>query len=293
MPALVHAVIKPLGVPQTFLPSVRATLREARYTFCACFSHFFSPSLKQIRTYSLMENTTSVRLFHSAGLWLSASLVISSLILGFVLSRPRSSQSFVDVKGLSEREVAADLAVWKLEFYTAADDLSVLQRSIDKQTDIVVQFFLQAGFSNEEIIKRMPSIYDRVAERYGSSDAGQKRYSAELCVTVFSRNIPAVQAALPKAEILVKQGLAVKHRESKYDPSVEFSFTQLNDIKPDMIREATLNARKAADQFAQDSDSKVGNIRHASQGQFSIADTARPSIKKVRLVTNIRYALSQ
>ena len=279
-------------VPQIPLLSVSAMLRAKKSSFVLAFLTFYL-CLRQIYTYLLMENNTSVRTYHSLGLWLSASLVISSLILGFVLSRPRSFQPFVDVKGLAEREVAADLAVWKLKFNTAADDLSVLQKSIEKQTDIVVQFLLQAGFSNEEIIKQMPSICDRVAERYGSSDPGEKRYSAALCVTVLSRNIPVVQAAVPKAEILVKQGVAVKYRDYEYDPSVAFSFTQLNDIKPAMIREATLNARKAADQFAQDSGSKVGNIRHASQGQFSITDTAKPSIKKVRVVTNIRYILSQ
>ena len=236
-----------------------------------------------------MENN---RFFHSIGLWLSASLIVSSLIVGLALSRLHSVHPFVDVKGLAEREVAADLVHWKLKFVVTAKNWSTFQKNMEKQTATVVQFFRQAGFSNEEIIKQIPSIYER--ERFAGEDRELRViYEADMCVSILSNNIAAVQAALPKAEILVKKGIAMKYREGNYDPSVKFSFTQLNDIKPDMIREATLNARKAADQFAQDSGSKVGNIIHGRQGQFSIENTAKPAVKKVRVVSNIRYALSK
>lgn len=232
-----------------------------------------------------MENNTSTRSLHSLGLWLSVSLIISSLILGFFHSRSHSSHPYVDVKGLAEQEVAADLAHWKLKFRVTAKKWSAFQKNIDKQTKIAVQFFRQAGFSHEEIVKQIPSIYER--ERFAGEDREKITiYEADLCVSILSSNIAAVQAALSKAETLVRKGVAIRH------PSVRFSFTKLNDIKLDMIREATLNARKAADQFAQDSGSKVGNIRHARQGQFSIEDTAKPAVKKVRVVTNVRYNLN-
>ena len=231
-----------------------------------------------------MENNASPRPFRSLGLWLSAGIVFASIILGSALSKMHSVPPFVDVKGLAEREVAADLAYWKLKFRVTAKKWSTLQKNIEKQTKTVVQFFRQAGFSDEEIIQQMPSIDER--ERFAGEDREKITiYEADMCVSILSSNIAAVQAALPKAETLVKKGVAIRH------PSVKFSFTKLNDIKPDMIKEATLNARKAADQFAQDSGSKVRNIRHARQGQFSIEDTAKPSIKKVRVVTNVRYAL--
>lgn len=238
-----------------------------------------------------MENNTSTRSLHTLGLWLSVSLILSSLILGFFHARSHSSQPYVDVKGLAEREVAADLAHWKLKFRVTAKKWSTLQKNIEKQTKTVVQFFRQSGFSDEEIIQQMPSIYER--ERFAGEDREMiTMYEADMCVSILSGNIAAVQAALPKAETLVKKGIVMKYREGNYDPTVKFSFTKLNDIKPEMIRESTINARKAADQFAQDSGSKVGNIRHARQGQFSIEDTAKPAVKKVRVVTNVRYALN-
>ena len=230
-----------------------------------------------------MENNGSPRL-RSLGLWLSASIVLASIILGAALSKMHSVSPFVDVKGLAEREVAADLVHWELRFRVTAKKWSTFQKNMEHQTATVVQFFRQAGFSNEEIIRQIPSTYER--ERYAGEDrASTIVYEADMCVSILSSNIAAVQAILPKAEILVKKGIAVGRS------SVQFSFTKLNDIKPGMIREATLNARKAADQFAEDSGSRVGNIRHAVQGRFSIESTARPSIKKVRVITDVRYSL--
>ncbi|MEL6606649.1 MAG: SIMPL domain-containing protein [Bacteroidota bacterium] len=232
-----------------------------------------------------MENNASPRPLRSLGLWLSAGIVFASIILGSSLSKMHAVSPFVDVKGLAEREVAADLVHWKLKFSVTAKKWSTLQKNMEKQTKTVVQFFHQAGFSSEEIIKHMPSIDER--ERFAGEDREKITiYKADMCVSILSSNIAVVQATLPKAETLVRKGVAIRH------PSVRFSFTKLNDIKPDMIKEATLNARKAADQFAQDSGSKVGNIRHARQGWFSISDTARPSIKKVRVITDVRYTLN-
>jgi hypothetical protein len=61
-----------------------------------------------------------------------------------------------------------------------------------------------------------------------------------------------------------------------------------------MIEEATRNARESARKFADDSDSKLGKIRRASQGQFSIEDrdASTPHIKKVRVVSTIDYYLA-
>ncbi len=89
---------------------------------------------------------------------------------------------------------------------------------------------------------------------------------------------------------LVKQGIVLAN---SYGRGTEFLFTGLNRIKPAMIAEATKNARKAAEQFAQDSGSKVGSIRKARQGLFTIRnrDMNSPDLKIVRVVTTVEYFL--
>ena len=237
-----------------------------------------------------MENTSSsIRGFQILGILLGISLIVSSAVLGVSLYKCRSNTPFVDVKGLAEREVKANLAKWDIRFVVGANELQTLQRKLEKQTGIVVQFLHKEGFTEEEIINQLPTILDRSAERYGDSSVGKMRYIAQMHVTLLSSNVPLVENVVQKAKVLVNQGIALQ--AERYDSPVMFSFTKLNEIKPQMIKEATINARKAAEQFATDSANKVGKIRHATQGRFSIRDTPIPSIKKVRVITNTRYSL--
>jgi hypothetical protein len=91
---------------------------------------------------------------------------------------------------------------------------------------------------------------------------------------------------------LGKQGIVLSGGDYQSQP--EYLFTRLNEVKPEMIEEATRQAREVAQKFAADSQSTLGRIRHASQGQFSIADRDRnnPHIKKVRVVSTVEYYLS-
>jgi uncharacterized protein len=61
-----------------------------------------------------------------------------------------------------------------------------------------------------------------------------------------------------------------------------------------MVEEATTKAREVAEKFAKDSKSKLGKIKKASQGQFSInnRDKNNPHIKKIRVVSTVEYYLS-
>jgi len=117
------------------------------------------------------------------------------------------------------------------------------------------------------------------------------KYFAKVVVFVRSANIKAVSIALSDSINLLDSSIALSN---DYDSRVEYLFTKLNDIKPEMIAEATQNARKAAEQFAHDSGSQVGKIKRASQGLFSIDDAAPglPERKSVRVVTTVEYILS-
>jgi hypothetical protein len=90
---------------------------------------------------------------------------------------------------------------------------------------------------------------------------------------------------------LIGQGIVLS--QTNYWQQAEYLYTSLNDIKPVMIEEATKNARQAAGKFAVDSDSKVGKIKKASQGLFTITnrDMNSPHIKKVRVVSTIEFYL--
>ena len=134
-------------------------------------------------------------------------------------------------------------------------------------------------------------IIDLQAERYGSNERNPYRYNVTTVITVTSSKVDLVRGLISEQGELLRKGIAVTGGDYRYN--VQYEYTGLNQIKPQMIEEATKNARQAAEKFAKDSDSKLGKIRHANQGQFSISDrdANTPYIKKVRVVTTIDYSL--
>ncbi|WP_337878666.1 SIMPL domain-containing protein [Rheinheimera sp.] len=221
----------------------------------------------------------------------SAGLVGAAVILGHAVLDFRAMERVVQVKGLSEREVAADTVIWPVKFSDADNDLSKLVASIERKNEQVQAFLKLQGFSQNEISVAPPQIVDRQAGYY-DPNTRQMRYSATSTVTVYSSNVDLAHQAMTRLLELSKSGIAIAGQD--YDSKAEFIFNGLNEIKPDMIEEATRNAREVASKFATDSDSQLGKIKTASQGQFSISDrdSNTPYIKKVRVVATVDYYLS-
>ena len=221
-------------------------------------------------------------------------LAIGLIVLGTMIRGGindfKDKERIVTVKGLAEMEVPADKVIWPLMFKDIGDDLTQLYANIEKKNKAIVDFLKANGVSDTEISIAPPEIIDMKAERYASQDA-KYRYNATSVITVTSKNVDQIRELISEQAELMKQGIAITGGDYRY--SVSYEFTGLNSIKPQMIEEATKNARAAAEKFAKDSDSKLGKIRNASQGQFSISDrdANTPYIKSVRVVTTINYYL--
>ena len=193
------------------------------------------------------------------------------------------------VKGLSERELPANLVLWPIVFSVTADDLITLQRRVDDNVARIREF-LKADFDDAEIGVSTARITDRQAQGGYPQGRQLERYVAESTVTVRTAKIDAAGLAMARSGELVKQGVALIR---SYEYQTQFLFTGLEAIKPEMIAEATRDARGAAQQFAEDSGSRVGAIRKASQGYFSVEDRDpfSPEQKRIRVVTTIEYFL--
>lgn len=196
----------------------------------------------------------------------------------------------VSVKGLSEREVKADYVIWPIVFKEVGNDLVALYESVQNKTATLEKFLLDNGVAAEEISKASPDITDTESEIYASEKRSQ-RYVATVVMTVASKDVEKLRDIMGKQGELLKQGIAFSEGDYRYRKI--YSFNGLNDIKPEMIDEANKNARAAAQKFAADSESKLGKIKTATQGQFSIEDRDEntPFIKKVRVVTSVQYFL--
>lgn len=227
---------------------------------------------------------------------LGALLFLGMAAMGFQLSsaitRFKSLDRTVVVKGLSERDVQADIAIWPIKFDVADNDLGTLVSTIEEKNVIVLNFLQAQGFDPNDISVSAPSIIDRQAQGYGDASRFSYRYAGSSTVSVYTRNVDLVTKTIRKLVELGKMGVAVSGEN--YESKTEYLFTKLNNIKPAMIEEATTNARSVAQKFASDSKSRLGKIKTASQGQFTIEnrDSNTPYIKKVRVVSTLEYYLS-
>ncbi len=236
------------------------------------------------------------KISNKASIWLGLCLIIGLGVLGFFIQQTavkyKAYERVVTVKGLSEREYPADTVIWPIQFTVASNDMGAMFDYIDQQTRLILDFLTAKGLTDKNISLSSPSVIDRKAQQYGGEQDIEYRYLASRTVTVYSQNINVVRAAINEIGELGKQGVILN--QDPYANRIEYSFTKLNDIKPDMIEEATKNAREVAQKFAKDSQSSLGKIKRATQGQFSIydRDSNTPYIKKVRVVSTVQYYLS-
>ncbi len=223
---------------------------------------------------------------------MSAGIALAGIAVGAGFYKGRAYDRFVTVKGLAEREVRADLAIWPITFRVGENDLGRLQKGIEDSRRIITEFLIGNGFEEDQISYSAPVISDtRTQVRYGKDVTSEFRYIAQSTVTTRTSDVDLVKKTMEKSGGLVGRGVVLG--EQSWQNPTEFLFTGLNDIKPEMIQEATTSAREAAEKFAKDSGSKVGKIRNATQGYFSIQDRDRnsPDVKKVRVVTTVQYYL--
>lgn len=194
----------------------------------------------------------------------------------------------VVVRGLAEKEVMANKVTWPLVVKTVGNDLQQVYVRVTESNAKVVAFLKENGIGEEEISLGAPTVWDKDAQTYNSNVI--YRYNVTQVITVTSTKVEAVNELIQRQGDLLKVGVALS---TDYQYYTTYEYTMLNDIKPEMIAEATRNAREAAQKFAEDSKSELGSIKAATQGQFSITDrdAYTPWIKNVRVVTTVSYAL--
>lgn len=233
------------------------------------------------------------------GRLLAAALIALGLaaggwLAGQGMTKLRTGDRYVTVKGSAERDVAADLLVWPLAHSVGGNDLAQVQRQLDANTAVIRQFFVAAGFPEGDIVVSPPRLEDRWAWAY-DQNRPTERFRYSTTVTLRTTDVAKAQQVLRRSGELVAQGILLggSGGEGEAGAGPEFSYTQLNAIKPELIAEATAEARKAAEQFAKDSGARMGGIRSANQGVITITDRDRgsPQVKTVRVVSTVEYFL--
>ena len=226
-----------------------------------------------------------------SGLFVMIGLIVLGMMMPRAVDKFRSFDRMVNVKGLCEKEVKADKVIWPVVYRVMADDVQSVYDQTDSNNAAIIAFLKAGGIKDSEITVSVPEISDKYATEYGSNDRAF-RYIAKNVITVYTSDVDAVLALMSRQSDLLKKGI-VTGGSNQWENPVEFKYEGLNEIKPEMIEEATRNAREAAEKFAKDSDSRLGKIKTANQGTFTIEnrDSNTPYIKKVRVVTSVTYYL--
>lgn len=236
---------------------------------------------------------------NAAPLFLAGAVALAGLFVGMGFERGRRAEPFVEVKGLAERAVTADVALWPLRYSAAANELSTAQQALSRSTSEVLAFLARHGLDSNSVQVRELDVFDANANRYQTNRDGP-RFIIQQTVMVRSNSPDVVLAASQKVGELVTAGVVLSSGgEYGISGGPTFLFTRLNELKPEMIAEATANAREAAEQFARDSRTSLGKIRFANQGLFVIlARDPAPGVneanqieKTVRVVSTVQYLL--
>lgn len=235
-----------------------------------------------------MTNKTSPSLLYALSALLSALIISAGF--SYAVLEFKSADRLVTVKGLAEQDVKANLAIWPIVWTVSEDDLNKLSTKLKVQSNKIVELLNKSGIKNKEIEILPASIRDQKAGYYNKNQDGF-RYIGKGNLAVKSNNITAIKGALSDMDDLLKSGIILG--ESGYLSKPEYLYTDLNKIKPKMIAQATMNARAAAQQFARDSGSQLGQIQRASQGLFQVfsRDSLTPEQKTVRVVSTVVYRL--
>lgn len=238
---------------------------------------------------------------------LALGLVLHGYFTGRSLERFKKEYRYISVKGFAEREVKANFAVWVIKTKITTNDVDEGSKTIEANKAKITAFLLKKGIRQQDIFPQNIQVTDKLAREYGEPYTNNFRYLVELSIQVRTDEVDKVQEVSLLTDDLLKSGVLISGAQ-EYPPPIQYLFTGLNEIKPQMLKEATQNARIAAEEFTKESSVRLGNLRKANQGLFTILDrdaylqgqageggyygsNTLDLYKKVRVVVSVEYSI--
>ena len=229
------------------------------------------------------------------GMLLATGMTCAGYFIGQTMYNAKVALNIAEAKGLAERRVTANIVNWNMDFTLSSSkksDLALLYKRAEELQKRISSILQSQGFEESEIDLGIID-YQYRSIRDDKNILISQSYSLNAEIELESDKVKLVKAARKELNKLIAQGINLNNHDPKY------MFTELNKIKPDMLKEATKNARIAAGEFASHAGVKVGGIRNARQGNFYIRDAGsdygdtHKIEKDVRVVTNISFYLDK
>ena len=219
----------------------------------------------------------------------AALIALGLVCLGWFIKAGIDNFAEKDRK-VNVKEVEADKVTWPIVSKEVGNDLPGLYNKIGETQKKIKAFLMRNGIKESELTENAPQVVDMQAREYGDNNKPY-RYIVTSVITVTSQQVKQVRRIIASQGDLLKEGVAIV--DGGYENPVKYEYVSFKEMKPKMMQEAIENAEKTAQQFAENSHSKLDKIVSADQGQFSIEnrDENTPYIKKVRVVTTVTYSL--
>jgi hypothetical protein len=249
------------------------------------------------------ENKTTITAAIIVGFCLLVGLAVGGYFIGKGATRFKSETRTVTVKGLVEKEVKADQAVWMLRIRRASEDLKDAHSKISSDREVAIAFLKNQGFKDQEIVRQPTRTIDKLAREFGQTQTVERfRYVVTNALLVSTGNVDLMTKAVGATEELLKSGIVLDGQQEGGTANPRYIITTFNALRPQLLADATKNARMTAQQFASDSGAQVGKIRSANQGAIQIfgsdgndesapySPTSTPG-KKIRVVSTFEFEL--
>lgn len=236
--------------------------------------------------------------FLGGSLILALGMTAGSVALARGMVSMKRADREVTVRGVAQRDVTANRASWSVGYSESAYTLADALAAVDRDTAMIRAYLAKHRFTGDQTTPSSANI--SVTDEYiDGKNTGRKIYSVSRAIAFDTKNVTGVGAIEANKDELAQAGLVVDNTNATYE------YTELDQVKPDMIAAATKDARRAAEKFANDSGSSVGGIKTATQGYFSVSSresgstdseyggssTASTPDQRVRVVTTIDYYL--
>lgn len=241
-----------------------------------------------------MINNNQGGLFFT-GLFVAVGLALGGYFIGQTMYNAKVAINTAEAKGLSERRVLADRANWNIGYTVKGatrSEIPDLYKQAESHQQTILSLLKEKGFDDNEI---EIGVLDYKYKEYRDENKKlvDQKHMLIGTISVETQKVELVSKVRTAISKLIAQGINIENKAPTYH------FTKLNEIKPDMLREATKNARIAANEFAENAGVKVGGIRNARQGGFNVRDVGeryedtKKVEKDVRVVTTITFYLTE
>jgi uncharacterized protein len=210
----------------------------------------------------------------NAGVALAIGLVMSSMIFGWFFAKSKKGDEAITVTGSARKRIKSDLVVWNAAVTYQAPKLADAYRSLSENVPRVKQYLISKGIAENQItVSSISTTTLKKQDQNGAETSEITGYALRQQLDVRSNEVDKIAQIARQATELINQDILIESNPPQY------YYTQLGDLKIEMLGEAAKDAKTRAERIAASTGNKIGAVRSAKMGvmQITAADSTEVS----------------